>query len=114
MNKQIKSKWLKALRSNEYVQGQDALCTTNSVDKFCCLGVLCDVRAGMDKSLGWEITKVRDEDPNELVFLGQSLALSSSMLKWAGLTGEEQDELAEMNDSGKSFSKIANFIEETL
>jgi len=114
MNKQIKVKWLKALRSNEYVQGKYALCRTNSVDKFCCLGVLCEVRAETDKKLGWQVTNHKNDDPNDLVFLGDAQVLSRSMLQWASLTGEEQDNLARMNDSGQSFSKIANFIEETL
>lgn len=40
MNKKIKKLWLKALRSGEYKQGKLALRIKN---KYCCLGVLCDI-----------------------------------------------------------------------
>lgn len=38
--KRLKSKWVKALRSGEYKQGNNYLEQDN---KFCCLGVLCKV-----------------------------------------------------------------------
>lgn len=41
MNKTLKNKWLKALRSGEYAQGVGRLRTNK--DEFCCLGVLCDI-----------------------------------------------------------------------
>jgi hypothetical protein len=37
MPKEIKDKWLTALRSGEYQQGKGMLCNEN---KYCCLGVL--------------------------------------------------------------------------
>ena len=40
MNKEIKDKWVKALRSGEYKQGRLYLQRDNL---FCCLGVLCKV-----------------------------------------------------------------------
>lgn len=55
MNPEIKSQWLTALRSGDYVKGMSVLhrSTTdaegNVIDRFCCLGVLCDlaVKAGV-------------------------------------------------------------------
>jgi hypothetical protein len=36
----LKQRWVEALRSGEYEQGAGAL---RNGDKFCCLGVLCDI-----------------------------------------------------------------------
>ena len=113
MKKEIKKKWLKALRSDKYIQGEGALCTTNSVDTFCCIGVLCNVRAEGNKKRYWRETDSKSDNPLELIFLGGSSVLTDSMLQWAGLTEDEQDKLAEMNDLGNSFQEIADYIEET-
>ena len=44
MNKELKEKWLTALRSGEYAQGNGALRKPGDAkDSFCCLGVLCDI-----------------------------------------------------------------------
>ena len=40
MNKNVKRLWLEALRSGEYKQGRGLLRDGN---KYCCLGVLCDI-----------------------------------------------------------------------
>lgn len=40
MSPELKTRWLEALRSGEYKQGRAYL---RKDDKFCCLGVLCDL-----------------------------------------------------------------------
>ena len=45
MKREIRDKWTAALRSSNYRQGKGAL---NKRNRFCCLGVLCDVM-GMPK-----------------------------------------------------------------
>lgn len=40
LDPQIKAKWLEALRSGKYEQGEGRL---NKDNQFCCLGVLCDL-----------------------------------------------------------------------
>jgi hypothetical protein len=40
MKKEIRDRWVTALRSGEYEQGRHDL---RRGDEFCCLGVLCDV-----------------------------------------------------------------------
>lgn len=40
MNKTLKNKWIKALRSGKYEQGKGNL---NHDGRYCCLGVLCEV-----------------------------------------------------------------------
>lgn len=39
MDKELKAKWVAALRSGEYVQGHGRLRDVN--DHYCCIGVLC-------------------------------------------------------------------------
>ena len=44
MNPEIKARWQEKLRSGEYQQGSGMLAAhTESGDKFCCLGVLCEI-----------------------------------------------------------------------
>jgi hypothetical protein len=47
MKKEIKEKWLAALRSGEYQKGQNQLRRTVGENKYtyCCLGVLCDIHS---------------------------------------------------------------------
>ena len=40
MNKEVKKKWVDALRSGEYAQGRSSL---RDHDEYCCLGVLCEL-----------------------------------------------------------------------
>lgn len=56
MNPEVKSKWVAALRSGQYKQGQGRL--RSPQDGFCCLGVLCDL-AVKEKVAEWRYT-----DPN--------------------------------------------------
>lgn len=42
VNKQLVVDWIIALRSGQYTQGRNAL-RRREDDRFCCLGVLCDV-----------------------------------------------------------------------
>lgn len=44
MNPEIKTKWVEALRSGKYKQGKKSL-RSREGDKYCCLGVLCDLYA---------------------------------------------------------------------
>ena len=53
MDKEIKRKWLDALRSGDYTQGYGYLCRDTSPAgssgesaSYCCLGVLCEVVDG--------------------------------------------------------------------
>lgn len=99
-----KQKWLEALRSDRYAQGTGTL---RFNDNFCCLGVLCDV---LD-SENWErmpsgtyATKVHEGDN----------LLPAHIAKVAGLDRSKQWELANLNDRGKSFAEIADYIEEKL
>lgn len=96
MNKQLRDKWIKALRSGKYKQTTGVL---KSGDHYCCLGVLCKV-AGK---------RINAEEMN----LDNRPVLRK--LRDALELGEEKDMnvqcvLTGMNDDGKSFKTIANWI----
>lgn len=89
MNKKDKQKWVKALRSGKYKQGKYKL-HNKSDDTFCCLGVAVNLK------LCGKTTK-----PEE--FISRNF-----------LNDKSQQILSAMNDSGKSFKTIADYIEENL
>lgn len=88
MNKTFKRKWVKALRSGRYEQGQSCL---KQGDRFCCLGVLC------------QITNARNWNSHAMP--------TSSQLKRFGLDNDVSLTLASMNDAGSTFKQIAKYIE---
>jgi hypothetical protein len=114
MNQEIKAKWVAALRSGEYKQGQKYL---NGAGGFCCLGVLCDlaVKEGLAE---WKVC----ESWGYLSVQGYTAVLPMSIAKWAGLPmldlgpeiGPSGASLAHLNDGGFSFTQIASLIEEKL
>ena len=119
MRVEIKKMWLDALRSGEYKQGQLALRTD---DKFCCLGVLCDLHhKNSDAELNWEYcgdNSRRMYCPK--TYAGDDAFLPKIVMDWAGLAYYECSEsiilskLANCNDSGSDFLEIANIIEAEL
>lgn len=112
MNREIKAKWIEALRSGKYEQGKSQLRTLN--DKYCCLGILCTLRTDGE----WKQWCEPDEDGLAEIgcweFKGNSEWLDGSYLLEIGMTSEEESALADMNDSGKTFAEIADYIEKNL
>lgn len=106
MNKEIKAKWLAALRSGEYRQIKHKL--RNKGKGRCCLGVLADVNgAEWTKKNGCFVTQCgppRIQFPDADTYYGQGTRLDEHTAR----------RLAEMNDNGASFAKIADWIEENL
>lgn len=127
MNTQVKEKWIAALRSGEYEQGQQRL---RGRDGFCCLGVLCDLYS-KETAKDWEF-RGNDETihlPMDYWYFDEeSEFLPQSVMEWAGIetncpevavedddVGESiYDSIANLNDSGYSFSALSNIIEEQL
>ena len=111
MNPQIKQKWLNALRSGEYQQGQYCL---RKEDKFCCLGVLCDLY-GKENNMEWEI----NEDSGKYMFQNKGAErLPLFVVEWAGVESYNPEiceiSLSELNDTGSTFNEIADLIETHL
>jgi hypothetical protein len=124
--KAILSEWLAALRGEGaykgvYKQGKNALHTKGEdrkKDTFCCLGVLCDL-AVKAKIIS---VPVLEEFDNEFQYTDNDgdinrAVLPIGIMEWVGLKsedgsyGNEDTSLAETNDSGASFKKIAKIIE---
>jgi hypothetical protein len=105
MDKELKAKWIAALRSGKYKQTSGVLKAFDG--SMCCLGVLRHVI-----------------DPSSEETLEESEYLSEHMAELAGLAPYQSDAgavlsnpqklLADQNDMGKSFAEIANIIEEKL
>lgn len=106
MNKEIKKRWIEALRSKQYQQGKYQL-RTETQDYYgyyyCCLGVLTHLYA-REKGCSW----------NEACD-GNKGYLPYNVRVWAGLDLLKNPiNLAKDNDDGKNFDWIADKIEREL
>jgi hypothetical protein len=104
--KEIKRKWMEALRSGKYKQGTGCLRTINN--KFCCLGVLADV---IDPER-WEKSGANGYTAYYWRPGGYSAYLPSET--WEELMkfpSGSQETFSNMNDGGMSFEDIADYIE---
>lgn len=102
MDQEFKAEWVEALRSGEFKQTKGVMESFKN-GRMCCLGVLTSIVTGKRPSqlkkwevaFPWDITTV---DVCEIV----------------GLSEYQARELAKMNDRGRRFSTIANYIEKNL
>lgn len=104
MNAELKSKWIAALRSGDYVQGRTSL---RKDGKFCCLGVACDLLDPTKWSS--EPTKWGDYE-----YRGDTTIWPWFVSDKFGVSMAQSDQLWNMNDRGDSFSEIADYIEQNL
>jgi hypothetical protein len=91
MDAQLKSKWVRALRSGKFKQCRDVLFDSKS-GGYCCLGVLTKV-AGIKIGV----------DVSDSCFPGYGW--------FTRAVGSDYDMLTSMNDEGRTFSEIADRIE---
>lgn len=127
MRPEVKAKWLAALRSGEYRQAREHLHVRDEGDRFCCLGVLCEIAAN-------EGVVVREADDGLVTYDDKEDMPPRSVRIWA--FGEQEflphdpwevayarsDEaraqevgLATLNDEyGLGFAEIADAIEASL
>lgn len=107
---ELRKRWVEALRSGKYVQGKGCL---EEHGKNCCLGVLCRVFDGMHPG----VISIMNSDfrPGAIRFdnkdgiAPQPVAYAIGLRKLNGSFGNTS--LTELNDTGKSFSEIADLIE---
>lgn len=106
MNKEIKQKWLEALKSGKYEQGSGLLRDLNN--RFCCLGVLCDV-------LQEPATKCDDSYlyDSSAAYLPDTVALRAGIPSFFSNV-RVQEELAAINDTSNSFDPVIEYIEKNL
>lgn len=126
IDEKIKAKWVAALRSGEYEQGRGSLRKKDAkgVDRFCCLGVLCDLYS-KEKSNATKWVPPTVEFGNEYYFGGVSGLPPKNVNVWVGLgelswshleikASSKYGVLYDLNDTGSSFKKIADYIEAQL
>lgn len=116
MYKEIKKQWVDALRSGEYEQGRFRLRNPDT-NKFCCLGVLCNLHAQAHPEIASQQT-----DPGR--YMGSSEYLPKEVMQWAGFSvgapevvmwEEHARTLSSLNDGhALDFLEIAKLIEEQL
>jgi hypothetical protein len=125
MKKKIANMWVNALRSDEYTQGCRALCRVddnNGSKAYCCLGVLCDLYQKNQTKNKKKKLCVKPETTGSfesvIAFAGNSGVLPSEVLNWAGMSScngkiyaSYGPSLVTMNDNGKTFIEIADYIE---
>jgi len=112
MNPAVKKIWIDALRSGLYKQGKHQL--RISLDRFCTLGVLCNLHAQAHPEIAAKQTNLYE-------YLGEFGILPVEVMKWAGLTGQGPSvytkigSISYLNDSEEmTFDEIADVIEEYL
>jgi hypothetical protein len=111
MDKELKAKWVAALRSGAYQQTTETLKDRSG---FCCLGVLLD----LSKIGQWEeASYVYDNDGDMRSSEGDLCSLRHAL----AIPTEVEVKLVEMNDGctkknfpRHSFAQIADYIESTL
>ena len=107
MDQKIAEKWVAALRSGEYKQGQDRL---KDGDRYCCLGVLCDLHAR--EHADYPYSHAADGVDT---FYGNRVILPGVALEWAGMSSPygtvNGTTLVNINDRGATFDEIAGVIE---
>jgi hypothetical protein len=107
-----------ALRSGEFKQGQLRLRPTSNT--FCCLGVACELYRRETGQGEWVSTLEDPAHPDLQQFVmpdGTTVGvLPPSVRKWLGWSSDKGSTseacLAERNDSGATFSEIADLIEQ--
>lgn len=110
MNKEILARWVEALRSGRYRQGKFGL--RDLEDRFDPIGVLCDLAV----SDGVKIEVKKYDKPEAQHFFGYTYdgiatRLPTPVEKWSGLGYWSANRIINLNDKGKDFKQIADYLE---
>lgn len=133
MRGEVLDEVVKRLRSGKYKQGQSALrLKAPEADAFCCLGVMCEI------AVEEGVVERGPFDPDDRSYWyggveeGNNIYLPDKVVDWAGIVSDVEkemslgdywyeqrgsfgegkfDSLAVMNDDGKTFLEIADWME---
>lgn len=116
MNPEIKREWVEALRSGKYKQGSGRL--RDDTDRYCCLGVLCDIVKDRIGGAHWSAS-VGCYDFSAPGSFDSASIIPLSVVKLTGVENEWGGHvigrnLTSINDEGVGFSQIADLIERHL
>jgi hypothetical protein len=123
VNPEVKAKWVAALRSGKYRQG-DQHVLNDGKGGFCCLGVLCDLYA-KEAEVGWELLSYSGGMRLQLAY-GSMYYPPDTVREWAGFHEDQATVniggtvalLAIHNDGvnvpRRTFAEIADAIEAQL
>lgn len=116
MDKNVKLKWLEALKSGEYQKGTGYL--RDKEDKFCCLGVLCNLLKD-ESDYDWNTADVADK-----VYCFTPNNGMADSFNWWGVplqirqkiyfTKEHETELVSLNDNHPTWDEVIEYIEKEL
>ena len=117
----LQRKWLRLLESGEYMQGKNALCQISygnhypdGICKFCCLGLAADqvLKIKPKKLLAYHYNHKIKEKHVSNSYQKEESFLSKEARRKLGLTIDGQQQLAQLNDNGKTFKAIAKEIKD--
>lgn len=112
MKTALKNQWIEALLSGKYKQGHSELRSRiegETQDLFCCLGVFCDIVAPEQ----WEKAPRLMSSDCTAIYHGKTHCYPTLEMEneyHLNVTGK----VASMNDYGKSFAEIAEWIKENV
>ena len=116
MNKEAKTKWIEALRSGQYVKGEQQLCYIDSetkLTKHCCLGVLCDITPDVTKQQ--VNTKDFGYSYRDSAISGPQVSyLPINLRDELEITEDEEEDLVTLNDSKDNWNEVIKYIEENM
>jgi hypothetical protein len=115
LDKHLKKDWIAALESGEFKQTKITLVNERG---YCCLGVLCEIMPHTEKEYEYGgnygiFTNTFDEDDYGYNLREEGL-LRKETLDLTGISEDEQEKLIRMNDTGRSFKEIAQYIRKKL
>lgn len=122
MDKQIKQRWIDALRSGNYKQGKFWLRRGDKCESsFCCLGVLCDIY-NQDTGNNWSFPEDPEyiddgEEPSACEafgFLGEEKVLPTDVAEWAGFVVASDGYSIGDYFEGKVRIKACNLVDKTV
>ena len=121
MKSEVKTALCSALRSGEYKQGRNVLkkIDRDGVTRHCCLGVLTELYVDTKHvKEGWKKPRrILDDRRVQVYPYGRQKDWDmpkKAIRNWAGIDAEQTRHLAGMNDKGRSFKQIADYIEKNL
>lgn len=109
----FKRKWIAALRSGKFIQGEGSLKKKNNGQfEYCCLGVAAEV-AGCKIS----VDRYSYDGPGYILNPADKIRIRGITKVPFMLRGNKEPavkKLANMNDSSRNFNKIADWIDKNL